>query len=126
VIEVVIVALPDAADDEEQTVEWTGRLLRQLTEELDGGTVGYVERPPEPGSKGIWQEAGRLLAKLPGGELLRSLIASVTDFVNRTGREVQIDVDGKSLRVTRASPEEQRLLIDAYVAAIGDDRSVTP
>ena len=102
----------------------TGRLREELLE-LD---VDAVERPAAgpapPGTRGLEIAAlGTLLVSL-AHEALPVVMATVARWVSRHGqRSVTIELDGDRIEVSGASAEDQRRLIDAFVArhAGGDE-----
>lgn len=95
----------------------TGRLREELLD-LD---VEAVERPTAgpapPGSRGLEIAAlGTLLVTL-AHDALPVVLATVARWVSRQGgRSVTIELDGDRIEVGGASAEDQRRLVDAFLA----------
>lgn len=110
-----IVLEPDADDAE---LELAAAQLRQELLELD---VDAVERPPgdpaPPGARGI--EVGVLGALLveAGRGAVGAVVQTIHGWVaRRSSRTVKITLDGDSIELTNASEEEQRRLIESFLA----------
>jgi len=101
----------------EELDDATGHLRDELLE-LD---VEAVERPAAgpapPGSRGLELAVlGTLLVTI-AQEALPVVLATVGRWVSRQGeRSVTIELDGDRIEVSGASSEDQRRLIDAFVA----------
>ena len=110
--------------DADELDDATGRLREELLE-LD---VEAVERPsagPAPPARADSEIAalGTLLVSL-AHEALPVVLAAVGRWVSSHGRRsVTIELDGDRIEVSGASAEDQRRLIDAFVArhAGGDE-----
>jgi hypothetical protein len=115
----------EAADDEDagELAELTLRLRAELLD-LD---VASVDPAPDdedarpvttgPVTKGLITAAGKLLVWLgPAG--LGTVLAKVADWAARNGRPVELTVDGKSIKLGRASREEQSRLVEAFLAQL--------
>ena len=93
----------------------------RLREELLELDVEAVERPAAgpapPGSRGLEIAAlGTLLVTL-AHEALPVVLATVARWVSRHGeRSVTIELDGDRIEVSGASAEDQRRLVDAFLA----------
>jgi hypothetical protein len=100
--------------DAEELAELSGRLRAEL---LDFD-VQAVERVPQSdvpeGAKGLPAVAGWLAVHL-GGASLRDVLAAIADWVIRNNRSVEISSGGDVLKLSRATPEEQRKIIDAWL-----------
>lgn len=118
----------DPDSDAEELNEATLDLRRELLE-LD---VGQVARPagdsPPPGARAA--DAGVLGALLVTAtpELVTAVVNTVASWIqrrlNRGVKSVKVEIDGDSIEVTGVSKEEQRRLIEAFLARHGTaDRS---
>jgi hypothetical protein len=45
-----------------------------------------------------------------------AVVAAVCAFTSRTGRTVEVSIDGDPLKVTRATAQQQAEIIDAWLA----------
>jgi hypothetical protein len=103
--------------DAEELEDATGRLREELLE-LD---VDAVDRPAAgpapPGSRGLEIAAlGTLLVTL-AHDALPVVLATLGRWVSRHGeRSVTIELDGDRIEVSGASAEDQRRLVDAFLA----------
>jgi hypothetical protein len=103
--------------DAEELEDATGRLRDELLE-LD---VDAVERPAAgsapPGSRGLEVAAlGTLLVSV-AHDALPVVLATLGRWVSRHGeRRVTIELDGDRIEVSGASAEDQRRLVDAFLA----------
>jgi hypothetical protein len=100
-----------AGDLEELTLLLRGELL-----DLD---VAAVERrsdeAPPPDAKGLAAVAGWLVVQL-GPEALRVVLAKVADWAARNDRGVEVTIGGETLKLTRATREQQQRIIDGWLA----------
>ncbi|WP_203907658.1 effector-associated constant component EACC1 [Rhizocola hellebori] len=98
--------------------------LRLLAADITGQQLGNVEfgyaPPPEDnkGADGIieWVSVG-----LAAGYLLRDLLRLAMDWSRRERRPVVVHIDGDSLMLGDATDEQQRELVDAFLARHGAD-----
>jgi hypothetical protein len=103
--------------DAEELEDATGRLREELLE-LD---VDAVDRPAAgpapPGSRGLEIAAlGTLLVTL-AHDALPVVLATLGSWVSRHGeRSVTIELDGDRIEVSGASAEDQRRLVEAFLA----------
>ena len=114
-MEVLAEVLSEENEDGEDTSMWATQLLAELAD-VDGTTVDPLPGEEREGSKGLGTVAGRLLAKLSGASSLRALVDVVRAFASRTGRTVEVTIDGDTLKVTGASREVQQLAIESWLA----------
>ena len=118
----VVDAGPDS--DAEELAELTRRLRGQLLE-LDVDAVEPAtggEAPP--GSKGVELLAigGLVIQFAMKSEVLKSVVNATTAWLGRQqGRSVKLTLDGDTLEVTGVSSDEQRQLVDLWVARHADD-----
>jgi uncharacterized protein YidB (DUF937 family) len=107
---------PDA--DAEEVAEATAQLRRELLE-LDVDSVKAPEAgPPPPGSKAAEVLAiGSLIVTLVKSTGLGAVVHTIQSWISRQQqRSVKLAIDGDTLEVTGVSSEEQRRLIDEWIA----------
>jgi hypothetical protein len=111
-------------DADEAELEFAAAQLRQELLELD---VDAVERPPgepaPPGARGV--EAGLLgtLLVAAGKGAIGAVVHTIQGWVaRRPSRKVKLTLDGDSIELTNASEDEQRLLIESFLARHESDR----
>jgi hypothetical protein len=118
----VVDAGPDS--DAEELAELTRRLRGQLLE-LDVDTVEPATGGEAPaGSKGVELLAigGLVIQFAMKSEVLRSVVDATTGWLGRQqGRSVKLTLGGDTLEVTGVSSDEQRRLVDLWVARHADD-----
>ena len=118
----VVDAGPDS--DAEELAELTRRLRGQLLE-LDVDTVEPATGGEAPaGSKGVELLAigGLVIQFAMKSEVLKSVVDATTAWLGRQqGRSVKRTLDGDTLEVTGVSSDEQRRLVDLWVARHADD-----
>jgi len=114
--EVLLRVFPEADSDPEELAEWAGQLRDELLE-ADADTVTPLEGQEAPdGAKGLGALAGQLVAQVATLDGLRSVVAAVCAWVSRTGRAVEVSIDGDVIKVARPSVEQQEQIIDAWLA----------
>jgi hypothetical protein len=90
-----------------------------LRDELLDLDVAGVDRLPDeavpPGAKGVAAVTEWLLVRL-GPEALGSLLAKVGDWVTRNDRVVEVSYGGDTLKLSRATREQQEKIIDGWLA----------
>lgn len=111
----VLQVCPSAEDDAGQLAELAGLLRGELLD-LD---VSAVDRLPDeaapPGAKGAATIAGWLAVQL-GPEALRAVLAKVADWVTRNDRVVEVSYGGDTLKLGRATREQQEKIINGWLA----------
>lgn len=108
--------LPD--DDADQAVGFARRLRTELLT-LDVASVELEARNETPvGAKGASVLLSALGVRL-GEAGLKALLAKVSDWVLRTGRTVEVTIDGDTIKLTRPTVEQQRQLVDSWLARHG-------
>lgn len=114
-MELCIVAVADADEDSGEAAVWVARLAAELSDVDDVSVTGVTEDAPE-GSKGAGAATGALLAKLTDVDALQTFLETVRGWATRTGRTVEVSIDGDVLKLTGASREQQDLVIGAWIA----------
>jgi hypothetical protein len=115
----------DGADsDAEELADLTRRLREQLLE-LDVDAVEPATGGEAPaGSKGVELLAigGLVIQFAMKSEVLKSVVDATTAWLGRQqGRSVKLTLDGDTLEVTGVSSDEQRRLVDLWVARHAGD-----
>ncbi|MEA2273267.1 MAG: hypothetical protein QOI98_1975, partial [Solirubrobacteraceae bacterium] len=73
-------------------------------------------QPPE-GAKGVDVVLLGTLVVTAGREAIKAAAHAVGDWLSRSGvRGVKLELDGATLELSAASKEEQRLIIEAFLA----------
>lgn len=113
--ELILQVCPALGDDAGELAARAGWLRSEL---LDLNVVG-VDRlsdeavPPE--AKGVAAVAGWLLLRLHP-EALQAVLAKVGDWVIRNDRVVEVSYGGDTLKLGRATREQQERIIDGWLA----------
>lgn len=106
---------PGPDDDTEELAELAGLLQGELLD-LD---VSAVDRLPDgavpPEAKGVSAIAGWLAVQL-GPEALGAVLARVADWATRNDRVVEVNYGDDSLKLGRATREEQEKIVDGWLA----------
>ena len=112
----ILQVLPAADSDAEELADLAAGLHDELLS-VDGASVAPLpaEAAPE-GAKGLGDVAGWLAAQFGTLDGLRTLVAAVRGFAARTGRTVEVSMDGDHLKVTGATSQQQEEIIDAWLA----------
>lgn len=101
--------------DEEEAAE----LVRRLRAELLDLDVDAVEPVPDgvvpEGAKGLSSLAGTLAVRW-GVAGLQAVLVRIRDWVSRSGRSVEVTIDGDTVKVTGATSEQQEKIINAWLA----------
>ncbi|MGW2718980.1 hypothetical protein [Streptomyces sp. NPDC001492] len=117
---------------EELDVEELDSLTRQLRKRLleldvDDVRVERSDAAPPPGAKpGGLITVGALAVTLAPAVFRPALRVVETWLQNRPVRTVKIEVDGRTLELGQASPEEQRLLVEAFLEGSRDESAAQP
>jgi len=114
--ELILQVLPVADSDAEELAELAGRLQTELLEE-DVTSVAPLTTDTAPdGAKGLGILAGWLAVRFATLDGLRAVIAAVRGWTSRTGRTVEVTIDGDVLKVTGPTSQQQEKIIDAWLA----------
>lgn len=113
--ELVLQVCPAPGDDAGELAELAGWLRGELLD-LD---VQGVDRLPDgavpSGAKGVAEIAGWLLVQL-GPEALQVVLVKVADWVTRNDRVVEVSSGGDTLKLGRATRQQQEKIIDGWLA----------
>jgi hypothetical protein len=113
--DLVLQVCPAPGDDAGELAERAGWLRGEL---LDLDVQGVNRLPAEavpPGAKGVAAVAGWLVVQL-GPEALRGVLAKVADWVTRNDRVVEVSYGGDTLKLGRATREQQEKIVDGWLA----------
>jgi hypothetical protein len=102
-------------DDAEQIAELVRRLRRELLE-LDVDSVETVSDDVLPeGAKGVSALAGMLGVRLASVGL-KALVSRIREWAARSGRSVEVTIDGDTIKITGASGEQQERIMNVWLA----------
>lgn len=105
---------PGTDDDAGQLADLT-ELLRCELLDLDVDSVEQVSPGAVPaGTKGVAAVVGWLAVQL-GPEALRAVLTKVGTWVARNDRGVEVTYGGDTLKLTRATREQQEKIIDDWL-----------
>lgn len=103
----------DALELEDSTLDLREELLELDVESVERPTSG----PPPAGAKSPDVALGAALIVAAGKEVITAVVSKVASWVGR-GRErsVKLQLDGDTIEITDPSVEEQRRLLEAFLA----------
>ena len=105
---------PDA--DAAELAQATSQLREELLE-LDVDRVDRPTEPAPPGTRGLEVAAlGTLLVGAGRGAIGPVMAALQSWVARRSSRSVKITIEGDSLELTNASREDQRRLVESFLA----------
>jgi hypothetical protein len=111
--------VPVADSDAEELADLAGQLHAELLG-VDDASVGPLPAGAVPeGTKGFGDVAGWLLAQFETPDGLRAILAAVGLWTSRTGRTVEVSIDGDPIKVTGATSQQRQQIIDAWLARHG-------
>jgi len=113
----VSVRIDNDADTGDEELALLTRRLRGALLELDVLDVEPGSGPPPEGAKGAAAVLGWLWVTI-GGEAIKAVVDRVADWAASNGRTVEITVGDKTLKVSKVSRDEQRELIDTFLAQL--------
>lgn len=115
----VLVDVGELSGDDDGEAAALARRLRSELLDLDVATVEQLTAHDFPErAKGLSAFLGMLGVRL-GAAGLKTVVAKVRDWAARNGRTVEVTIDGDTLKLTKASPEEQDRLVNAWLARHG-------
>jgi hypothetical protein len=111
---VILQVLPDRDEDAEQLDDLTTMLREELLE-LDVAAVEPMmeDQPPE-NTKGVVAVLSGWLAIHFGPAGLRAVVNAVVAWAGRTGKTVEITLNGNTLKLTGTSADVQSRIIDEF------------
>jgi len=116
----LLVQIKPPHDGDEEELAELALLLREDLLELDVAAVDPVaaEDAPERSKAGLGVVAGWLAVNL-GKPMLASVVARVVAWATRHNRTVELELGGDVLKVTGVGRDEQKRLIDEWLARQG-------
>ena len=112
----LIVQIDPGSDSDREEVAGLARRLRAELLDLDVELVEpLTEASAPPGAKGLASLAGALSVRL-GTAGLKLVLVKVRDWVSRNGRSVELSIDGDTIKITGATPQQQEQLIGVWLA----------
>jgi hypothetical protein len=114
--ELLLRVLPEADSDPEELAEWADQLRDEMLE-ADATSVALLAAQEAPGgAKGLGALVGQLAAQVATLDGLRSVVGAVRAWASRSGRTVEVSIDGDVLKIGRASEGQQEQIINAWLA----------
>lgn len=120
---VMVRVSPVADSDAEELAELTLGLRAELLQlDIDGVDQAVPETVSPVGdlAKGIpgLAAAGHWLAVQVGALRIGTVLSAVADWVTRNNRTVEVGFGSSVLKLSRATPEQQEKIIDAWLASL--------
>jgi hypothetical protein len=113
--ELVLQVCPVSGDDAGELAEAAGWLRSELLD-MDVSAVDRLSSDTVPAAaKGVADIAGWLLVQL-GPVGLRAVLVKVADWVTRNDRVVEVSYGSDTLKLGRATREQQEKIIDGWLA----------
>jgi hypothetical protein len=110
----ILQVLPDPDEDAEQLDDLTDMLREELLE-LDVAAVAPVMQDQAPeDAKGVVAALGGWLAIHFGPAGLRAVVNAVVAWAGRSGKTVEITLNGNTLKLTGTSADVQSRMIDEF------------
>lgn len=110
----ILQVLPDPDEDAEQLDDLTD-ILREELLELDVAAVAPVMQDQAPeDAKGVVAALGGWLAIHFGPAGLRAVVNAVVAWAGRSGKTVEITLNGNTLKLTGTSADVQSRMIDEF------------
>jgi hypothetical protein len=112
----IVQVLPVADSDAEELTDLAGDLQEELLD-ADAASVAPLTAGAAPeAAKGLGTLAGWLAVQFGSLDGLRAVMAAVRGWTSRTGRTVEVSIGGDVLKVTAVTSQQQREIIDAWLA----------
>jgi len=115
----VVVRVDAGPDGDEEEIAELALRLRDELREVDGAASVRLARdaPAPPGAKGAAVEWGTLLVGVVSSGALTALVTTASSWLGRQrGGSVRVRIGDDELELTGATSEEQRRLVDAWLA----------
>ncbi|MFE9602716.1 hypothetical protein [Streptomyces hokutonensis] len=127
-MDVLLGLAPDGAADQEEAERFVGRLRAELRG-LDFDALRVHASPsgdvPPEGAKAVdpVTVGAVVLALSASGGVLPTLVETLRDWLGRQSarHRVSVTIDGDTIELERASADERRELVDAFVRRHGTD-----
>lgn len=112
----IVQVLPAADSDAEELADLAAGLRAELLGVDEVLVTPYAAEAPPPGAKGLGTLAGWLVTQFGTLDGLRAAVAAVRGWAGRTGRTVEVSIDGDVLKLTGATSQQQEKIVDAWLA----------
>ena len=112
----IVQVLPAADSDAEELADLAAGLRAELLDLDEVLITPYAADPAPAGAKGLGTLAGWLVTQFGSLDGLRVVVAAVRGWVGRTGRTVEVSIDGDVLKLTGATSQQQEKIVDAWLA----------
>jgi hypothetical protein len=112
----IVQVLPAADSDAEDLADLAGGLRAELLDLDEVLVTPYAAEAAPAGAKGLGTLAGWLVTQFGSLDGLRAAVAVVRGWVGRTGRTVEVSIDGDVLKLTGATSQQQEKIVDAWLA----------
>jgi hypothetical protein len=112
----IVQVLPAADSDAEELADLAGGLRAELLDLDEVLVTPYAAEAAPAGAKGLGTLAGWLVTQFGSLDGLRAAVAVVRGWVGRTGRTVEVSIDGDVLKLTGATSQQQEKIVDAWLA----------
>ena len=109
----ILQVLPDPDEDAEQLDDLTDMLREELLE-LDMAVEPVMQDQAPEDAKGVVAALGGWLAIHFGPASLRAVVNAVAAWAGRSGKTVEITLNGNTLKLTGTSADVQSRMIDEF------------
>jgi hypothetical protein len=115
-VDTVILQVQPSPDDTNEEVAKATQRLRAVLLELDLASVDPLADPSIPdGAKGLETVIGWLAVRF-GKEGVRAVVGAVVSWATRTGHNVEVTMDGDTLKVSGVTSEQQDRIVNDFLA----------
>lgn len=116
VAQLLLRVIPNHDSDARELAELAYGLQVQLSD-LDISSVEPLSADEAPAfAKGYGPVFGWLVARFGTLDGLKAVVAAVAGWTRLSGHSVEISLDGDTLKVSRATADQQQELIDAWLS----------
>ena len=112
VARLILQVLPAADSDAEELADLAGELHAELLGVDEASVVPLIAEAAPDGAKGLG-----LLAQFGTLDGLRAVVVVVRRWASRTGRTVEVSIDGDVLKVTGVTMQQQEKIVDSWIAS---------
>ena len=112
----IVQVLPAADSDAEELADLAAGLRAELLDLDEVLVTPYAAEAAPGGAKGLGTLAGWLVTQFGSLDGLRAAVAAVRGWAGRTGRTVEVSIDGDVLKLTGATSQQQEKIVDAWLA----------
>jgi hypothetical protein len=112
----IVQVLPAADSDAEELADLAAGLRAELLDLDEVAVTPYAAEVAPAGAKGPGTLAGWLVTQFGTLDGLRAAVTAVRGWAGRTGRTVEVSIDGDVLKLTGATSQQQEKIVDAWLA----------